>query len=902
MTEVSPTVWAPSGGRHVLLAVHTGRQDIVELARSSAARLAKAGITDTGFMLKLDASGKSTGRVIQRVSETYHARRAALQLAVDEAGPYIKGAGLSQEDIAHNLKVNAARNARREFQSAEEIVGGQAQDGTNHRYTDKFKQQRARFEQLVQNGQSSEWARQPGLHGLATQEEADEAYERYLATYYGEPTKYDSMKRRYVNGVAVPTGEVVEKIRRFPRNTASEVVEEQWREPRYQQLLNDSSAAGKLRLEFFNAYHDKMDGFVRALPKDDGAHIRKGGIPPMIASMESRYNSKWPGYLDTMGRVVSNPVTTLKGMLSAAEMGKQGVRVGEDGAILKDVDKKYTGTFRDPAKIARLQAKLTALDELAKTGTLNEEQKADHKQLTFGLAVEQNRLEAAHGEADLFNVLLAFGASSLHYEELKQQEGTINLFRHAVRNRDYYELDAEGNYALGPDGQAVAKKNYQPQLEAQLNDYLDQNFYVDNGSDKSQAELMARLVKQYVSITYQALNPASAVKNLLAGTISTSVYSAGEQLGFGKKQMREARNIVVLDGANIAADRLADRLSKDQVTLRPHSSKVDAVMQLGLAEHEFQLTGQGVLTEIGFAGITFGEYAISATIGVAKLKGILLTGLDGKQLDVWSAMSLGKDGQLTLDPNYAEAWETVRHRSIQDIKNIIKHTQGNHSSKDKIAMEKHALGMLVAQFKRWAYNFYRNRFGGQYYDEGIGASVEGHYRGVARLLKAMQELGLKGGYYHSLSKKDQALVRQAGQELKYVLGTAALLLMVEGLKPEPDDEDKHLLYLSSNFLGRVLRGAQGEITSGVDPIQLYNTVKSPIASLGILRDGGVFIKNVVLAPYYGLTGNEDLMNYQSGGLKGQSKLWHSTKAFIPGVRAVTRLGEQLETTSTIWVQ
>ena len=45
MSEAGQGEWRPGGGRHVLLAVHTGREDIVELARSSAARLERAGIT-----------------------------------------------------------------------------------------------------------------------------------------------------------------------------------------------------------------------------------------------------------------------------------------------------------------------------------------------------------------------------------------------------------------------------------------------------------------------------------------------------------------------------------------------------------------------------------------------------------------------------------------------------------------------------------------------------------------------------------------------------------------------------------------------------------------------------------------------------------------------------------------
>ena len=45
MTEHGSGTGAPQENRRVLLTVHTGRRDIVELARTSAARLIRGGIT-----------------------------------------------------------------------------------------------------------------------------------------------------------------------------------------------------------------------------------------------------------------------------------------------------------------------------------------------------------------------------------------------------------------------------------------------------------------------------------------------------------------------------------------------------------------------------------------------------------------------------------------------------------------------------------------------------------------------------------------------------------------------------------------------------------------------------------------------------------------------------------------
>ncbi|MGY1643074.1 NAD kinase [Geodermatophilus sp. SYSU D00703] len=107
MSEVSPALWAPSGSRHVLLAVHTGRQDIVELARSSAARLAKAGITVRLLEEEAAALGIEGAEVVPADAEA--ARGAEIVMVFGGDGTFLRAAELARYSNAALMGVNLGR-------------------------------------------------------------------------------------------------------------------------------------------------------------------------------------------------------------------------------------------------------------------------------------------------------------------------------------------------------------------------------------------------------------------------------------------------------------------------------------------------------------------------------------------------------------------------------------------------------------------------------------------------------------------------------------------------------------------------------------------------------------------------------------------------------------------------
>jgi NAD+ kinase len=107
VSELSPALWAPSGSRHVLLAVHTGRRDIVELARSSAARLAKAGITVR--LLEEEAAELGIDDVEVVPADAEAARGAEIVMVFGGDGTFLRAAELARYSNAALMGVNLGR-------------------------------------------------------------------------------------------------------------------------------------------------------------------------------------------------------------------------------------------------------------------------------------------------------------------------------------------------------------------------------------------------------------------------------------------------------------------------------------------------------------------------------------------------------------------------------------------------------------------------------------------------------------------------------------------------------------------------------------------------------------------------------------------------------------------------
>jgi NAD+ kinase len=99
--------WGAGAARHVLLAVHTGRSDIVELARSSADRLMRAGITVR--LLDDEAPDLAIEGAVVVPADAEAARGAEIVMVFGGDGTFLRAAELARYSNAALMGVNLGR-------------------------------------------------------------------------------------------------------------------------------------------------------------------------------------------------------------------------------------------------------------------------------------------------------------------------------------------------------------------------------------------------------------------------------------------------------------------------------------------------------------------------------------------------------------------------------------------------------------------------------------------------------------------------------------------------------------------------------------------------------------------------------------------------------------------------
>jgi NAD+ kinase len=107
MTQPSAAPAGPDGPRRVLFSVHTGRRDIVDLARTSAARLAAGGITVRVLDEEAEALGIDGAEVVPPGPAA--ARGAEIVLVFGGDGTFLRAAELAHHTHAALMGVNLGR-------------------------------------------------------------------------------------------------------------------------------------------------------------------------------------------------------------------------------------------------------------------------------------------------------------------------------------------------------------------------------------------------------------------------------------------------------------------------------------------------------------------------------------------------------------------------------------------------------------------------------------------------------------------------------------------------------------------------------------------------------------------------------------------------------------------------
>lgn len=870
-------------------------RDFKSKVMAEGRKLIAAGVEGFDWMLVKDSAGKFTGKFVERIGSKYKDAVKALKATVKDVDgqpiQYIKKKAheMSAAEKKHNLELSEKKKHLSDFLRPEKDEvdqygnkTGKVTDGNNRRYSQEFKDQRKKFEYRVKTDEGwYEWKMRPGVDA--------EAYDKYLKTFYTpEKEIWVMVKEENEDGEWEPTGEVEPKMMRFVRSEYVEVTEK-WNEAAYDSIMGDNSAAGKAKRDFFEFYSKEFNNLMDRIPIDV-ARSMQGNVFRIRNEVARKASGNGLGFFRSFIKTVKETVKSLV----TPDIITSGRRLDENGHAEKDLGLFYVGDLYDQAKIDKYKQRLEDL-----RGTTIAEEIAEVKKLMKAIKIEEGKAKVEDIEVDLVHSLIHGGQMVEHYDQMKSIESTMLIAQEVLRNKKYIKMDSKGHPILDPNGNPEYKHGSDVRVVKRMEAYLRMVYYKNSETNNNAIGQIALKFKDYVSMRFQGLNPFSGINNVVTAEMNQKIEARGRQF-YTDEQYSRAGSIMI---DHLKKDAwLSDRIkAHDKYEDRRPSNKFDAIveyfnfLQQG-TEKSNALKGTRSAAEYAksmdwlFIQIELGEYQAQTRSAIAKMLNTKVTLQDGTETNVWDAYEFDEATRELKLPAGADFSKNDKYKLTNEIKSMSKFIHGNYDPEDKVPIQEHWLGELAFQFKKWMPNSIRNRFGGQYYDEGLGMEVEGRYRVIKRFLEGLQVFGLDKykDVYNSMTELEKQNMQKNIAELQYFATALALYMLFHLLAGQVPPDDEYLL-ACVNFLKKQSDRTRGEITFW-SPTQIYSSVKNPIAGLRVIEQVGSFVGTLAGIPFNYATGQGEDNFYDRGVNKGELKLYKKTKDLFP----ILGLGSQFE--------
>lgn len=844
-------------------------------------KLKNAGIQGFDWMFQ-KINGIKTGRVLQRVSHTYYeAKRKfddSLKNNHGETREYHKGplSSLSKEQRAENIELANLKKARAEFMSAEINDEQGIRDGEFHKFNDEFKAARNTYEmQVISENNKISWIPRPYVPGSVDQngnkitlEEYDKIYKAYRRKYYTEAKEYLVLNKVKVGNDWVPDGSVKLQKMSFVKAEFIDVITERNGKPtkfaddEYYKLMNDNSATGKLKKEYFEFYKKKSSELLANVPQKH-AHKMKNNLFRVKSSLINDIQSI--GVLETLKKGIRNFINP--DVIVSQEM------LDENGNPIEDIPVAFMGTLKSETRIKGLEKKLQDLrDQLVKTP--NDKSLTTKIMLTKSVLLqEEQKLTVDELELDMTKSLSQFAHMSENYALMKEAESSLLMLRQSLRGMHFYKINS------AQQKEFIDAKN--SNTIKRLDTYMRMIFYSNSTANQTKSAKLIQNFNKMLAYKSLGLNPFSGINNSIMANINNRIEAHGKQFGFGHTELFKAQGIVT---GYITSTSPMKYFGKDRHLVKP-TNKFEAMLKkFNWIDQNQIIEDSSTLSKIMFMGITGGEFLAQSSTAIAKLDAEILTNTKtGEKLSVWEAHEF-VNGELKLKDGFTYS-DNSRINITVTIKNMNKLIHGNYSETDKVALQETALGQSAMQFKKWMYNFAKSRWGNTYYDETIQSNTEGRYRTLGnfvKLLKAgqMYDFNTIKEAFNSLEDYQKSNMKKLAAESMYWMMTGVLMLMLEAIANGVDDDDEELK-MFVNFLRKQSDRIGGELDGAINPKTIYANIKSPVAGMRMLNDFGQLVVETAKLPTSYLFGDTKDLYIVKGPNKGRLRVSKEFQDIIP---------------------
>lgn len=923
--------------------IQTRVTDIKKSAYNLLQEQKKAGVKESfDFMYQFDSDGNFTGEEVKKRGEGYNKinRKRYADLSDEEGNwRYYNKVGedkkeLTKRDRDENKDLYQKKQKWKNFKKAEQVIDDQIVDGDYHRYTQEFKDARRQFEEpkiiTLSNGEKFiRWEKKLGVNRAS--------YDRYKVKYYNSDT-YD--RPILENGEF--TGMTIEDVGSWPKLKYTEVREtsrggetNDLVDPKYAKLMGTpNTALEAAEKDFFNAYMKHKEELMDLIPASQ-RHKIEGKSFAIMDSVSEQLQKQPNWFVSAWADMKSYASSWFKPEMWTNVEARVKFN-NEDGELVDTLPLFYLGSARTEGAMEKLYAKRRANKADWDAGKIS---KKEYKERRQEINESLKRLHDVPTKKEMSRNaaqnLMMFAGMAENYEVMSNIEDTMKAFVKVVQRRTYEQSDYKivntakkwANKIRGIKGGSV--------FESRVKKWMKMTYYDNDKATKKWYDHASNFAISLSSLTYVAFAPFGNFNNYMVGRLSNAIEAAGASFFCRECYLRAVKEQNVKGYAGVVIDmaknnksvgeRLKAYTAKDFKELPVHS-KFQAMVDLfrmmdaqaDIREQTMATKGSGRKSlrerlSWGYALQDAAEWNVQTKVGVAILMSHKLeNSKTGDQLSLYDALTYdrntgeikAKDGYDTLVEYHTgnkRQWNDDARRDVRNyIREVNKQIHGNYAYEDRMAMQSHALGQLLAQFHKWIAPVFKRRFRGAYYDENVGW-IEGRYRtlwsflahstevllGVnkqkGRVRKKIWDFWSEGQGPNSVNKARIRKQNMIGNMMDVSLVLLSLITanLLDAVWDDEDDDKSVVRKRLENALLYQLRRQASEFAlwyPGIGISEVMKMTQSPIASSRYMAELIDATMKTVYIPAIslGMTKEERMLDkriyYQRGDRKGQPKL------------------------------
>lgn len=904
------------------------------------------------FMLEYDKDGQFTGFYTQKIGQQYYSMQQSLrsELYDDNGNPYeyrdVSNLDKAKpEDIKYNIELAKKKAAFSKFFQAEGVnANGELIDGEFHRYTDEFKNARARYEFWVpsKNKQYGTWYRKPRI--------SDRDYAVYEAKYYNFGTYTKALR---TNGE--PTGAISkEQVLRTPKvqfRVAREISEsgQDMRSEKYRALMdpNKTDALSIAQRNFYNMFVTYYETeLLNKLPQ--GIKDQMAGRVPIVKNNVLDTLKNQPNIVSKM---YANTVRSIKNFTQETATQKN-VLLDEQGNFVDSLPIFYTGKLRVDEDLKNVETEITALQDKKKKGLIAPEAYKAELAILNGKAA-QLRSQPSLGELnkDMTNALLKFSAMAEHYEVMGEIEDTLTAMVKVIENRTYTPADpliVTGTRVDNKFKKVGTIKGTDSNALRRAKKYMSMIYYDNELATKGMIDKVADELIGLSSLSYVAFNPFGNLNNYVMGRINNGIEMLGSRY-FSKQNYARASKEYNTTGVKGLLDRVSTGVTDiaDIATLgrtglkkvdydanKPYN-KYEAFVDMfrmmdkatDIRENTSEFDSKSIWSrfkEWGYVIQDAAEYNVQSKVGMAILMDVTMkNSKTGETLSMYDAFQYnaqthknelipGYDTIVNKNGSEQPYTDQFRYDLRNQIREVNKQIHGNYAKEDRMVIQGHTLGNLATQFHKWVAPAIRSRFRREYFDQNLGW-VEGRYRSWFKFLNHAKGEIVRGNFninpakYNQSFKEAYGFTGQGGNldqraedklrgfyrttgEIGIMLTVFILNSIMAGILANDDDDDELTKRLKNVIRLQGDRTYKEMVTFTPLPEglkQQYALMKSPIATTRTLGELGEAISLSYMTPLaYIVEGKDEFYAdkdyvYQNKPNKGQLKVYKNWADVVP---------------------